>query len=127
MMAVMPTIDVMPITTPSTVNPERILLVRTVSNAIETTSLTSPLLMAMVLLFAPQRLDRVELRRLHRRIQAEEQAHECRDADTERNRPQFELGGDRRKPGDHLRDRGAEHRADHAAENREDHRLGEHL
>ena len=33
--AVMPTIDVMPMTTPSTVRPERILLVRTVSNAID--------------------------------------------------------------------------------------------
>ena len=38
----MPTIDVMPMTTPSTVSPERILLVRTVSNAIATTSLTRP-------------------------------------------------------------------------------------
>ena len=32
--AVMPTIEVMPMTTPSTVSAERILLVRTVSNAI---------------------------------------------------------------------------------------------
>ena len=46
-MAVMPTIDVMPMTTPRTVNPERILLVRTVSNAIETTSLKSPVLTGM--------------------------------------------------------------------------------
>src|SRR5262249_17425894 len=37
--AVMPTIDVMPMTTPSTVSAERILLPRTVSNAIATTSL----------------------------------------------------------------------------------------
>src|SRR5262252_7114224 len=36
---VMPTIAVMPITMPSTVNPERILFVRTVSNAITMTSL----------------------------------------------------------------------------------------
>ena len=35
---VMPTIDVMPMTTPSTVSAERSLLVRTVSNAIATTS-----------------------------------------------------------------------------------------
>jgi hypothetical protein len=38
--AVMPTIDVMPMTTPSTVSAERILLVRIVSNAIATTSQT---------------------------------------------------------------------------------------
>ena len=36
--AVIPTIDVMPITTPSTVSAERSLLVRTVSKAIATTS-----------------------------------------------------------------------------------------
>ena len=36
--AVMPTIDVMPMTTPSTVRNERSLFVRTVSNAITTTS-----------------------------------------------------------------------------------------
>ena len=44
MIAVMPTIDVMPMTTPRTVSPERILFVRTVSNAIEMTSLKSPVL-----------------------------------------------------------------------------------
>ena len=44
---VMPTIEVIPMTTPSTVRPERILFVRTVSNAIETTSVTSPLLIGM--------------------------------------------------------------------------------
>ena len=37
----MPTIDVMPMTTPRTVNPERSLLVRTVSNAIAITSQNS--------------------------------------------------------------------------------------
>ena len=47
MSAVMPTIDVMPMTTPRTVRPERILFVRTVSNAIEMTSLKSPARMAM--------------------------------------------------------------------------------
>ena len=38
----MPTIEVMPMTTPSTVSAERILLPRTVSNAIATTSLIKP-------------------------------------------------------------------------------------
>src|SRR5438034_8237589 len=46
--AVMPTIDVMPITTPRTVRPERILFVRTVSNAIAITSLMRPNLIAML-------------------------------------------------------------------------------
>jgi hypothetical protein len=55
--AVMPTIDVMPMTTPSTVNPERILLVRSVSNAITATSRHSPRLMALL---TAKRLDRVE-------------------------------------------------------------------
>src|SRR5262249_44449005 len=41
-MAVMPTIDVMPITTPSTVSAERILFDQIVSNAITTTSRKSP-------------------------------------------------------------------------------------
>ena len=45
--AVMPTIDVIPITTPRTVNAERILLPRTVSNAIATTSPSRPTLIAI--------------------------------------------------------------------------------
>jgi hypothetical protein len=40
-MAVIPTIEVMPITTPRTVRPERILFERTVSNAIAMTSVIS--------------------------------------------------------------------------------------
>ena len=40
--AVIATIDVMPITTPSTVSPERSLFVRTVSKAMTMTSLMSP-------------------------------------------------------------------------------------
>ena len=39
---VMATMDVMPITTPSTVRPERILFVRTVSKAMTTTSRSRP-------------------------------------------------------------------------------------
>ena len=42
MSAVIATIDVMPITTPSTVSPERSLFVRTVSKAMTMTSRTSP-------------------------------------------------------------------------------------
>ena len=40
--AVIATIDVMPMTTPSTVRPERILFVRTVSKAMTMTSRISP-------------------------------------------------------------------------------------
>jgi hypothetical protein len=50
---VMPTMAVMPITTPSTVSPERSLFVRSVSNAIVRTSPSSPL-------FTSQRLDGIE-------------------------------------------------------------------
>ena len=43
---VIPTIDVMPMTTPSTVSAERILLVRSVSNAIAKISENSPVRIA---------------------------------------------------------------------------------
>src|SRR6476661_3077534 len=55
---VMPTIDVMPMTTPSTVSAERILLVRSVSIDIDTISRSSPDRIAAMLL-APQGFDRV--------------------------------------------------------------------
>src|SRR5688572_8235898 len=47
-------------------------------------------------LLTSQRLNRIESRRLHCGIEAEKQADERRHADAERNRPHFELGGDRR-------------------------------
>ena len=47
---------------------------------------------AKLLSLASQRLDRIEPRGLHRRVQAEEQPDERRDADAERDRPQLELG-----------------------------------
>ena len=46
--AVIPTIDVMPMTTPSTVNPERILLLRTVSSAMTMTSANRPARIAII-------------------------------------------------------------------------------
>jgi hypothetical protein len=53
---VMPTIDVMPMTTPRTVSPDRILFVRSVSSAITNTSRHRPL-------FTAQGLDGIERRR----------------------------------------------------------------
>src|SRR5439155_24598621 len=117
----MPTIDVMPITTPSTVSAERILFDRTVSNAIAITSLMSvpriaicylpttinatlaelaenissacsacSALIVVPSLLPPQRLDRIQPRRAHRRIQAEEEADQRGDADAERDRPRLD-------------------------------------
>src|SRR4051812_45939521 len=110
----MPTIEVMPITTPSTVSAERILLPRTVSNAIATTSLISPTRIAISRpSFLSQRLDRIEGGGAHRRIQAEDQADQRGDADAEPDRPHFDRRRDRRKRGDGDGDRGAQHGAEH--------------
>src|SRR5438105_3852833 len=107
MSAVIPTIDVIPITTPRTVSPERILLPRTVSRAMLTTSGRS---VKRTISFPPQGLNRIEARRPHRRIQAEEQSDERRDADAERDRPCFDRRGDRREPRDGQRDGDAQDR-----------------
>src|SRR2546422_7437601 len=141
----MPTIDVIPMTTPRMVSPDRILFVRTVSNAIATTSQRRAKRRVMdgnapprrtqrtrrsertglflcvprvlrggedVWSFAPQRLDRVESRGPHRRIEAEEQADERRDADPEHDGPDLHRRGNRRERRDGRRDRAAKHRAD---------------
>ena len=91
MSAVMPTIDVMPMTTPSTVSAERILLVRTVSIAITTTSArrlarNSHQVVTPSSLF-PQGLDRIEAGRAHGRVDAEEQSDQRGDPDAERDGP----------------------------------------
>src|SRR5215475_7284175 len=123
----MPTIAVIPITMPSTVNPERILLVRTVSNAITTTSLNRSRRAAVLTLFAPQRFNWIQARRPRRRIQAEEESHECGDADAECHRPHFDRGRNGRRLRNRQRDGAAEDGADDAAKHREDDRLCEHL
>ena len=74
---VMPTIEVMPITTPSTVSAERILLVRSVSNAMPTISRSSPARSPAIAYSRRKRFDRIELGRPHRRIQAEEQSDDA--------------------------------------------------
>src|SRR5678815_248525 len=81
---VMPTIDVMPMTTPSTVSPERSLFVRRVSSAMRRTSPSSPL-------FTSERLNRVERRCARGRVRAEEQTDGGRNADAEDDRPEFQL------------------------------------
>src|SRR5678815_5631295 len=86
---VMPTIDVMPMTTPRMVNAERILLVRSVSNAITATSRHNPRLMPLL---TSQRLDRVERCCPVRRPGPEEQADGGGDADAEHDGPQLETG-----------------------------------
>src|SRR5712692_1645561 len=107
--AVIPTIDVIPMTTPSTVSAERILLPRTVSNAIDTTSpkrLTRNAIRPAS--FPSQRFDRIEARGPHRRIQAEKQPDERGDADAERDRPDLDRRRDRCERRDRERDDGAE-------------------
>src|SRR3954463_8515802 len=123
---VMPTIDVMPMTTPSTVRAERILLVRSVSNAITRTSERSPL-WTLAMLFTPQRFDRIQLGRAHRRIQPEEQPDDGGDADAHRDRPRLHRRRQRRYLADDQRQDEAEAGAEHAPERRERHRLGEDL
>ena len=67
MSEVMPTIDVIPMTTPSTVSAERILLVRRVWNDITKISDSSPARRpAIIRLLAPQGFNRVQFRRAHR-------------------------------------------------------------
>src|SRR4051794_30670896 len=100
--AVIPTMDVMPMTTPRTVRADRSLFASSVSNAIATTSPTRPSRIAMaprlsprrqnagfcvVPLFVPQRFDRIQPRRLERGIHAEEDADGRREADADRERP----------------------------------------
>src|SRR5688572_24245103 len=117
---VMPTIDVMPMTTPSTVSPDRILFARRVSSAIRSTSPNSPL-------FTSERLNGAERRGARGRIGAEEQADGSCYADSEKNRPEFQRGRQRRHGGEDHRQREPEENADEAAEGRQRNRLGEHL
>src|SRR5688572_32894458 len=106
---VMPTIDVMPMTTPSTVSPERILLVRRVSSAMRRTSPSRPLLTS-------ERLDGVERRGARGGVCAEEQADGGRNADTEQYRPEFQRRRQGRHRGEEHREREPEENADDAAE-----------
>src|SRR3954465_515709 len=90
---VIATIEVMPMTTPSTVRPERILLTRTVSNAMTTTSFRSPTRMVRGALFTAQRLNGIESCGAVCGIESEEQSHQRRDPYPERHRPDLNRGG----------------------------------
>ena len=88
---VMPTIEVTPITTPSTVSAERILLLRSVSNAIAAVSPSSANCFVngdIGLSPRRKRFDRIEHRRAARRHPAEEQADRGGDGHAERHRPE---------------------------------------
>src|SRR5204863_4901959 len=124
---VMATMDVMPITTPSTVSPERILLTRTVSNAITITSLRSPTRNARSRLLTAQRLDGIQPRGTVGRVKAEEEAHERGDDDAERHGPELNRRRDGRQARDAQRDGAAQDGPHHAAKDRQHHRFGEHL
>src|SRR5688500_5644973 len=117
---VMPTIDVMPMTTPSTVSPERSLFVRSVSSAMRRTSPNSPL-------FTSERLNGVERCYARGWVRAKEQADGSGDADPENDRPEFQRRRQRWQRGEDDRQREPEEDADEAAESRQRHRLGEHL
>ena len=124
----MPTIEVMPMTTPSTVNAERILLDRNVSTAMPTISRrigrSADLPVAYSL---RKRFDRVELRRPHRRIEPEEQSDERGNADSHRDRPDLHRGGQGRHFADRQCQGEPEDDANHASQDRERDRLGEDL
>ncbi len=75
----MPTIEVMPMTTPSTVSADRILLPASVSSAIAAVSRSSARLLGeSAHLFPPQRFDRIQHGGAAGRIPAEEQADDAR-------------------------------------------------
>src|SRR6476469_1099716 len=117
---VIPTIDVMPITTPRTVNADRSLLPRRVSSAMRQTSPISPL-------FTTPRLDGVEPGGTGGRVGAEEQTDPRGDADPQNDGPEFELGRQRREAGDPLRRQEPQRDADQDPECGERHRFSEHL
>ena len=72
MIELIPTMAVMPMTTPRTVSAERILFARIVPMAIAIVSAKSATL-TIDALFPSERFDRIEPRRLDRRVEAEEE------------------------------------------------------
>src|SRR5262245_5005403 len=92
---VMPTIEVMPITTPRIVSAERSLLPRSVSIAIRQISPIRPL-------FTTQCLDGIESSGACRRVGPEEQADAGSDADAEHHGPPFQARRERAESRDGL-------------------------
>src|SRR5262245_28237731 len=126
--AVIPTIEVMPITTPRTVSAERILFDLSVSNAMRTTSWARPLRNAISLAsFAPKRLDWIETGGSHCGVQPEEEPHGGGNTDAEHHSPELDGGWHRRGHRDQESDPAAEQRADDAAKDRQHNRFGQYL
>src|SRR3954468_18993491 len=120
--AVMPTIEVMPMTTPRTVSAERILLVRSVSIDIDTISPNNPERNVAIRrrpLLAPQRFDRVQAGRRHRRVEPEEQPDERGDPDADEHRPELHRGWQGGQLADDDRQDEPDPRSGHAAEHRQ--------
>src|ERR1041385_1338726 len=122
----MPTIEVMPITMPSTVSPDRSLFVRTVASAMLMTSRARVSLMPGPLL-TTERFDRIQPGGAHGRIQTEEQADDGGDADADGDGPRLDLRRNRRQRGNRRRDRRSEQRARDPAERRQRDRFRQHL
>src|SRR5688572_6869681 len=123
---VMPTIDVMPMTTPSTVRTDRILLTRSVSQDIRTISSNSDQRMVCPLL-PPQGFNRIQARGPRRRIEPEEQADARRHGDAQYHRPHFDDRRQRAHTADDVGHQESEPRAHHAAERGQRDRFGEDL
>src|SRR5688572_11711970 len=123
MREVIPTMAVMPMTTPSTVSPDRILLVRSVSSARKMTSRSR----ARRTLFPAERFNRVQAGGARRRVRAEEQPDRRRDSDAEPDRPRLEPCGQRCHRRKALGRQEPENDADHTSHRRERDRFGEHL
>src|SRR6185503_9385190 len=111
MSEVIPTIAVMPITTPRMVSPDRSLLLRRVSSAMRTTSPAR-------LLFTAECLDGIQRRGARRGVEPEEQPDAGRDADAEHHRPRLEPGRQRGDGGDGHGGQEPQRDADKAAEDR---------
>ena len=82
---VIPTIAVIPITTPTIVNAERILFARSVSTAITPISLNSAA--RSFTLFLSERFNRAQPRRTYRWVQAKDQSYYSSHPNTKSNRP----------------------------------------
>src|SRR6187401_1327522 len=117
---VIPTIEVMPMTTPRIVSADRILFVRSVSSAITNTS-------RQRLLFTSQGLDGIERCRSRRGIRAEEEADGGCDGHAENNGPHLESCREWRERRDCRRGQRTEADADQAAECGQRDRLRQHL
>src|SRR5262245_13457870 len=112
MSEVIPTIEVMPMTTPRMVRAERSLLPLIVSRAMRTTSPASDL-------FTAQCLDGVEPRRARGGIEPEEEAHGGGDGDAEHHGPGLHAGLERGERGDERGGHRAEEKAHQPPEDRQ--------